>query len=64
VPLVVLCLLIGVMPQPLVEASRGDVAVVAHQATRVRVGAGLEEWPPPPIVIKPLPGPRTRGRTP
>jgi NADH-quinone oxidoreductase subunit M len=40
VPLVLLCLLLGVYPQPLLDVSRRDVAVVTHISDQARQRAG------------------------
>ena len=53
-PLVLLCVGIGVRPQPLLDVSAGDIAVVNHIADGARARDGQPSLTPqPPLVVPP-----------
>ena len=62
---VILCLGLGLFPQPVLDTMKADIAVIAQQTDRARVRidkAVADQETPPPPVVKQLPaGPQPKG---
>jgi NADH-quinone oxidoreductase subunit M len=54
-PLVILCVVLGVYPQPVLRAARPDVEMVAHIADLARQRAAAPAQPPAPVELSALP---------